>query len=38
LEHWIQHPHSVHPDSLMPELGLTDTQSRDIAAYLYSLN
>jgi cytochrome c len=38
LERWIQHPHSVHPDSLMPELGLTDAQSRDIAAYLYSLN
>jgi cytochrome c2 len=38
LERWIQHPHSVHPDSLMPELGVTDTESRDIAAYLYSLN
>lgn len=38
LEHWIQHPHAVHPDSLMPELGLTDAQSRDIAAYLYSLD
>jgi cytochrome c2 len=38
MERWIQHPHSVHPDSLMPELGLTDTQSRDIAAYLYLLN
>ncbi|PWU01050.1 MAG: cytochrome C [Terriglobia bacterium] len=37
LEHWIQHPHSVHPESLMPELGLTDAQSRDIAAYLYAL-
>ena len=38
LEHWIQHPHSVHPDTLMPELGLTDKEVRDIAAYLYSLN
>lgn len=38
LERWIQHPHSVHPESLMPELGLTDAQSRDISAYLYSLN
>jgi cytochrome c2 len=38
LEHWIQHPHAVHPDSLMPELGVTEAQSRDIAAYLYSLN
>ena len=38
LEHWIQHPHSVHPDTLMPELGLTDAESRDIASYLYFLN
>jgi len=38
LEHWIQHPHSVHPDTLMPELGVTETESRDITAYLYSLN
>lgn len=38
LERWIQHPHSFHPDSLMPELGVTDTESRDIAAYLYSMN
>jgi cytochrome c len=38
LEHWIQHPHAVHRDSLMPELGLTAAQSRNITAYLYSLN
>jgi cytochrome c len=38
LERWIKHPHSIHPDSLMPELGVTDAESRDIAAYLYSLN
>ena len=38
LERWIQHPHSVHPGSLMPELGMTDKESRDIAAYLYTLN
>jgi cytochrome c len=38
LEHWIQHPHSIHPDTLMPELGMTDQESRDTAAYLYSLN
>jgi cytochrome c len=37
LERWIQHPHSVHPDSLMPELGVSDAQARDIASYLYSL-
>jgi cytochrome c len=38
LERWIQHPHSIHPDSLMPELGVTGAQSKAIAAYLYSLN
>jgi cytochrome c1 len=38
LERWIRHPHTIHPESLMPELGLTDAQSRDIAAFLYSLN
>jgi cytochrome c2 len=38
LERWIQHPHAIHPDTLMPELGVTGTQSRDIAAYLYLLN
>jgi len=38
LEKWIQHPHSVHPDTLMPELGVTDTESRNIAAYLYLLD
>jgi len=38
LEHWIQHPHSIHPETVMPELGVSEAQSRDIAAYLYSLN
>jgi len=38
LERWIQHPHAIHPDSLMPELGVSAAESRDIVAYLYSLN
>jgi cytochrome c len=38
LKRWIQHPHSVHPDSLMPELGISDEEARKITAYLYSLN
>jgi cytochrome c len=38
LERWIQDPHSVHPDSLMQELGLTDAESWAIAAYPYTLN
>ena len=37
LEHWIQHPHAIHPDTVMPEMGVTDTEARDIATFLYSL-
>jgi cytochrome c len=37
LEHWIQHPHEIEPHTLMPEMGVTEQDSRDIAAYLYTL-
>ncbi len=37
LMKWIQHPHSVHPHTVMPEMGVTDKDARDIAAYLYTL-
>lgn len=37
LMHWIQHPHQVEPHTMMPEMGVTEQDSRDIAAYLYSL-
>jgi cytochrome c len=37
ITHWIQHPHSVEPNTAMPEMGVTDQDSRDIAAYLYGL-
>ncbi|HEY6442833.1 MAG TPA: c-type cytochrome [Candidatus Acidoferrales bacterium] len=37
LEHWIQHPHSVEPHTIMPEMNVSDSDSRDIAAYLYTL-
>ena len=37
LMRWIQHPHSVEPHTAMPEMGVTDDDSRDIAAYLYTL-
>ncbi len=37
LMHWIQHPHDVHPHTAMPEMGVTEKDSRDIAAYLYTL-
>ena len=32
---FIQHPRQVHNDTAMPELGVTDEDARDIAAYLY---
>ena len=34
---WIQHPHSVEPHTAMPEMGVSEQDSRDIAAYLYTL-
>jgi cytochrome c len=35
LELWIMHPHSVRPDTAMPEMGVTKNDAADIAAYLY---
>jgi cytochrome c2 len=37
LMRWIQHPHAVEPHTAMPEMGVTEQDSRDIAAYLYTL-
>jgi cytochrome c len=37
LTHWIRHPASVHARTVMPELGVTAEDARDIAAFLYSL-
>jgi cytochrome c len=34
---WIQHPRSVEPGTAMPDLGLTNDQAQDVAAYLYTL-
>ena len=34
---WIRHPHSVDPETAMPETGVTESDGRDIAAYLYTL-
>jgi cytochrome c2 len=33
---WIEHPHQVEPKTVMPEMGLSEQESRDIAAYLYT--
>jgi cytochrome c2 len=34
---WVQHPRRIDPQTVMPELGVTGHQARDIAAYLYTL-
>jgi cytochrome c len=34
---WIQHPRQVESHTAMPEMGVTEQDSRDIAAYLYTL-
>ena len=33
---WIQHPRQVEPHTAMPEMGVTEQDSRDIVAYLYT--
>ncbi len=35
---WIQHPQQVKPSTAMPELGVSDADARNIAAYLYSMH
>ncbi len=34
---WIQHPRTLDPKTAMPEMGVTEADSRDITAYLYTL-
>ncbi len=34
---WLRHPQQVLPGNGMPELGVTELDARDIAAYLYTL-
>ena len=34
---WIQHPQHVEKGTAMPEMGVTDTDARDITAFLYTL-
>jgi putative membrane protein len=34
---WIQHPQAIDPKNVMPELGVTDQDVKDIAAFLYTL-
>lgn len=37
LIHWITKPQEINPGTAMPDLGVTEQQAHDIAAYLYTL-
>jgi cytochrome c1 len=37
LETWLRWPQSVVRGNAMPDMGLTEKQARDVAAYLYTL-
>jgi cytochrome c len=34
---WIRNPQSIEPNTIMPNLGVTEPDARDMAAYLYTL-
>jgi cytochrome c len=34
---WIRSPQSVNPKTAMPNLGLSEEEAKDVAAYLYTL-
>jgi len=36
LVHWIVDPRAVDPGTAMPDLGVSEADARDIAAYLYA--
>jgi cytochrome c len=37
LQRFIRHPQEVDPPNAMPDVGVTEPDGRDIAAYLYTL-
>jgi cytochrome c2 len=37
MARWIQDPHAINAHTVMPTLGVSERDARDIAAYLYSL-
>ena len=37
LVRWIRHPQEVRTPNAMPDMGVTEQDGRDIAAYLYTL-
>lgn len=36
VSRWIENPQAILPNGIMPNLGVTPQQARDIAAYLYT--
>jgi cytochrome c2 len=38
LESWLQHPSHFKPGTTMPDMDVSPRDSRDMAAYLYSIN
>ena len=34
LQLWIRHPQSIHPGTAMPEMGVTQSDAREIAVFL----
>ncbi|HJT71405.1 MAG TPA: c-type cytochrome [Terriglobales bacterium] len=38
LMRWIQNPQQIKPNTLMPDMHVTQQDSQDIAAYLYTLH
>ena len=38
LVQWIEDPHTVDKDNVMPPMGIGEAEARDIAAYLYTLS
>lgn len=34
MARWIMHPRSIHPETAMPELGVTAEEAADMSAYL----
>lgn len=38
LTRWIQNPQKVNPGTAMPDLGVSEREAQDIAAYLYTMD
>jgi cytochrome c1 len=34
---WLMHPQQLKPNNAMPDVGLSETDARDITSYLYTL-